>query len=447
MPSLGHRSVRCACRYRQKKKLPMCRPSNVICIIMGGGRGTRLEPLTRVRCKPAVPLGGKYRLVDIPISNCLHAGYNQIYLLTQFNTESLHRHIQTSYHFDYFSGGFVEILSAEQTASSNDWYLGTADAVRQNLIHIPLDDDQTVLILSGDQLYRMDLAAFVRQHRETNADITVAAKAVPASQASAFGIMDVADDACIRRFVEKPQNPDIIRELNLCDALRAKINDPSDQPYCLASMGIYAFKAGVLKTCLASTLHDFGKDIIPTALDHYRLYGYVFDGYWADIGTVPSFFEANLMLTDPLPAFDFYNELAPVFSKPRNLAASKLNRCIVEQSIIADGCIITDVRLNRCVIGIRSMIRNGTQLENVYMMGADHYEHPAMERSHDTIGMGIGENCYIHNAILDRNVRIGNNVRLSPEGKPNGFHQGPIHVKDGILVIEKGGVVEDGTVL
>lgn len=426
----------------------MCRPSNVICIIMGGGRGTRLEPLTQVRCKPAVPLGGKYRLVDIPISNCLHAGYNQIYLLTQFNTESLHRHIQTSYHFDYFSGGFVEILSAEQTASSSDWYLGTADAVRQNLIHIPLDDDQTVLILSGDQLYRMDLAALVRQHRETNADITVAAKAVPAPQASAFGIMDVEDDARIRRFIEKPQNPDIIRELHLCDTLRAKINDPSDQSYCLASMGIYAFKAGILKTCLASTLHDFGKDIIPTALNRFQLYSYLFDGYWADIGTVPSFFEANLMLTDPLPAFDFYNELAPVFSKPRNLAASKLNRCTVEHSIIADGCIITDVRLNRCVIGIRSIIRGGTQLENVYLMGADHYEHPAVNpTTSEQIGMGIGENCYIRNAVIDRNVRIGNNVRLSPEGKPNGFHQGPIYVKDGILVIEKGGVVEEGVVL
>ena len=427
----------------------MCRPSNVVCIIMGGGRGTRLEPLTRVRCKPAVPLGGKYRLVDIPISNCLHAGYNQIYLLTQFNTESLHRHIRQAYRFDHFSGGFVEVLSAEQTASNDDWYRGTADAVRQNLIHIPLEDEQTVLILSGDQLYRMDLAAFVKHHLNTNADITVAAKAVPASQASAFGIMDVADDWHIRRFVEKPQHEELIRELHLCDYLRANVNDPTDQPYCLASMGIYAFKAGVLKTCLASNLHDFGKDIIPTALNRFRLYGYLFNGYWADIGTIPSFFEANLMLTDPLPAFDFYNELAPIFSKPRNLAASKLNRCTVEHSIIADGCILTDVRLNRCVIGIRSIIRGGTQLENVYLMGADHYEHPDLnpKSSLNTIGMGIGENCYIRNAVIDRNVRIGNNVRLSPEGKPNGFHQGPIYVKDGILVIEKGGVVEEGVVL
>ena len=343
----------------------------------------------------------------------------------------------------------MEVLSAEQTASNDDWYRGTADAVRQNLIHIPLDDEQTVLVLSGDQLYRMDLAAFVKHHLNTHADITVAAKAVPASQASAFGIMDVADNWHIRRFIEKPQHSELIRELYLCENLRANVNDPTDQPYCLASMGIYAFKASVLKTCLASNLHDFGKDIIPMALNRFRLYSYLFNGYWADIGTIPSFFEANLMLTDPLPAFDFYNELAPIFSKPRNLAASKLNRCTVEHSVVADGCILTDVRLNRCVIGIRSIIRSGTQLENVYLMGADHYEHPEAEPplSRNSVEMGVGENCYIRNAIVDRNVRIGNNVRLSPEGKPNDFHQGAVHVKDGILVIEKNGVVPEGTIL
>ena len=417
---------------------------------MGGGRGTRLAPLTQVRCKPAVPLGGKYRLVDIPISNCLNSGYNQIYLLTQFNTESLHRHIQESYHFDYFSKGFVEILSAEQTQASDEWYRGTADAVRQNLKHIPLKDDQTVVILSGDQLYRMDLKAFVQQHFETGADITIAAKAMPAHLAHQFGIMKVAADWQIKRFVEKPQNPELLKSLYLCNDLREKIKDSTLQSYCMASMGIYAFKASVLKSCLDSEYHDFGKDIIPQSLNHHKLCGYLFDDYWEDIGTIASFFEANLMLTDSLPAFDFYNEFAPIYSKPRNLAASKLNSCTVDHSIVAEGCIVTRTQLNRCIIGIRSIIRGGSQLENVYMMGADHYEtmeQMAQNENNHFPNIGIGRDSYIRNAILDRNVRIGNNVRLSPEGKHNGFQQGPIHVKDGILIIEKNGVIPDNTIL
>ena len=284
---------------------------------MGGGRGTRLAPLTQVRCKPAVPLGGKYRLVDIPISNCLNSGYNKIYLLTQFNTESLHRHIHESYCFDYFSGGFVEILSAEQTECNDAWYRGTADAVRQNLIHIPIQDDQTVIILSGDQLYRMDLQAFVKQHEETGADITIATKAMPANQVSQFGVMQVEDDWRIKRFVEKPKDPELVKSLQVGAAIRAQIKDKSAQDYCLVSMGIYAFKAKVLKECLNSDYHDFGKDIIPQALGKYDLCGYLFEGYWEDIGTIAAFFEANLMLTDNLPAFDFYDELAPIYSRPR----------------------------------------------------------------------------------------------------------------------------------
>lgn len=417
---------------------------------MGGGRGTRLAPLTNVRCKPAVPLGGKYRLVDIPISNCLNSGYNQIYLLTQFNTESLHRHIQESYRFDYFSSGFVEILSAEQTQISNEWYRGTADAVRQNLTHIPLKDDQTVVILSGDQLYRMDLNAFVEQHVETQADITIAAKAMPASQAYQFGIMEVASNYRIQRFVEKPNDPELLKTLYLCDELRSKIKDSSNQPYCMASMGIYAFKASILKECLNSNHHDFGKDIIPESLQRYKLFGYLFDNYWEDIGTIASFFEANLMLTDTLPAFDFYNEIAPIYSNPRNLAASKLNSCTVEHSIVAEGCILTHTQLNRCIIGIRSIIRGGSQLENVYMMGADHYENLDCMNENEANNfpnIGIGKNCYIRNAIIDRNVRIGDNVRLSPEGKPDDFSQGPISVKDGILCIEKNGIIPSNTIL
>lgn len=424
--------------------------TNVCCIIMGGGRGTRLAPLTQVRCKPAVPLGGKYRLVDIPISNCLNSGYNHIYLLTQFNTESLHRHIQETYRFDYFSGGFVEILSAEQTECNDAWYRGTADAVRQNLIHIPLEPNQTVLILSGDQLYRMNLQAFVQHHIDTKADVTIATKPMPSSVAHQFGIMQLDKDWHIERFVEKPQDPEILKSLYVCDEIRTKIKDQSEQNYCLASMGIYAFKASVLQECLDSEQHDFGKDIIPGALKKYNLSGYLFDDYWEDIGTISSFFEANLMLTDNLPAFDFYDEQAPIFSNPRHLAASKLNSCHVDHSIVAEGCIITRTSLNRCIIGIRSIVRGGTQLENVYMMGADRYERLDTLKQNEANGfpnIGIGKNCYIRNAIIDRNVRIGNNVRLSPEGKPNGFHQGPIYVRDGILIIQKNGIIPDNTIL
>ncbi|MDR2769149.1 MAG: glucose-1-phosphate adenylyltransferase [Puniceicoccales bacterium] len=424
--------------------------SNVCCIIMGGGRGTRLAPLTQVRCKPAVPLGGKYRLVDISISNCLNSGYNKIYLLTQFNTESLHRHIQESYRFDYFSGGFVEILSAEQTERNDAWYRGTADAVRQNLIHIALKNNSTVIILSGDQLYRMNLQEFVQQHTMTQADITIATKAVPTTQAHKFGIMQVTPDWHIERFVEKPNDPEILQFLQICPVLRARVKDANDQTYCWASMGIYAFKANVLKECLDSEDHDFGHDIIPRALAKYRLCSYFFNDYWEDIGTISSFFEANLMLTDNLPPFDFYNEMAPIYSRPRHLAASKLNSCTVNHSIVAEGCIVTNTNLNRCIIGIRSIIRGGSQLENVYMMGADRYERldqlSENENNHHP-HLGIGKNCYIRNAIIDRNVRIGNNVRLSPESKPDGFHQGPIFIKDGILCIAKDGMIPDNTIL
>ena len=416
---------------------------------MGGGRGTRLYPLTQVRCKPAVPLGGKYRLVDIPISNCLNSGYNQIYLLTQFNTESLHRHVQEAYRFDYFSGGFVEILSAEQTECDETWYQGTADAVRQNLIHIPLKDDQTVLILSGDQLYRMDLHAFVNQHKSTGADITIATKPVIPQEANSFGIMHVNENLEVTAFVEKPKDINVVNNLIISDSLKFKLKDNSKN-YCLASMGIYAFKAGVLKDCLSSNDEDFGKHVIPNAIGKRKVCGYLFDDYWEDIGTVSAFFEANLMLTDYVPAFDFYNEASPIYSNPRHLPASKLNSCSVDRSIVADGCIITNAHLNRCVIGVRSIIRENSQLENVYMMGADHYERIEDFSQNEANGIpniGIGRNCYMRNVIIDRNARIGNHVRLSPEGKPEGFQHGSIYVRDGILCIAKNGVIPDGTIL
>ncbi|OHE72326.1 MAG: glucose-1-phosphate adenylyltransferase [Verrucomicrobia bacterium GWC2_42_7] len=424
--------------------------TNVCCIIMGGGRGSRLYPFTQVRCKPAVPLGGKYRIVDIPISNCLNAGYNKIYLLTQFNTESLHRHVHESYRFDSFGGGFVEILSAEQTESDENWYQGTADAVRQNLKHIPLSDDSLVLILSGDQLYRMDLELLIKQHIQTKADVTIATKAMPISRASEFGVMRTEKDLSVSAFYEKPKDPSVTQSVIIDKTLRSTLKDPSDTPYCLISMGIYVFNVSVLKKVLDSKDKDFGKEVIPNLVGKSRLYSYIFDDYWEDIGTVSSFFEANLMLTDSLPIFNFFDEINPIYSRARHLPGSKLNSCTVEHTVVCDGCIISQANLHRCVIGSRSIIRENSQLENVFMMGADHFEsmdEMAINKSKGIPDIGIGKNCYIRNAIIDRNARIGDNVRLSPEGKSPSFQQGSIYVRDGVLCIAKNGVVPDNTIL
>jgi len=418
---------------------------DIRCIILGGGRGTRLSPLTKTRCKPAVPLAGKYRLVDVPISNCLNAGYKNIYLLTQFNSASLHRHIQEAYKFDYFGGGFVDILSAEQTENNNEWYQGTADAVRQNLNHIPIKDNSIVIILSGDQLYRMDLKSFVQQHIATNADITIAAKPFPKSMASSFGVMQVDENLKIQQFFEKPKDPAILEKLTLPKG--AHLASTEDQ--CLVSMGIYIFKGSVIKEVLAQYGQDFGKEILPNALQRYNLSAYLFDGYWEDIGTIGSFFEANLMLTNDLPAFDFFDEANPIYSCPRYLPASKLNRCDVEHSVVSDGCILSNAHIARCIIGPRSIIRENSRLDHVYLMGNSIYEHMSDMQRNETFkipNLGIGQNCTIQNAIIDCNVRIGNNVQLSPEGKPNDFQQGPIFVKDGILIISKGGIIPDNTV-
>lgn len=421
---------------------------NVKCVIMGGGRGARLYPLTKFRCKPAVPLGGKYRLVDIPISNCLNAGLTQIYVLTQFNTASLHRHIHESYRFDGFGGGFVDILSAEQTEDDENWYQGTADAVRQNLRHIPMDDDSLVLILSGDQLYRMDFTELLNHHQNSGAPLTIAAKAMPERNASSLGIMRIDDHSEILEFVEKPKDPTVIENFILNDKWRKTLKDVSDTRYCLASMGIYVFNASFLKACLegGTRASDFGKDILPSLVGKERMSAFIFDDYWEDIGTVAAFFEANLMLTDVIPAFNFYDENSPIYTRARHLPGSKLNSCRVEHSIVSDGCIISDALLRRCVIGARSIIRKGSQLENVLMMGADHYESDE-HATPEMPAIGIGYNCEIRNAIVDRNARIGNNVRLSPEGKPDTFQHYGIYVRDKVLCIVRDAVVPDNTIL
>lgn len=421
----------------------------VICVIMGGGRGTRLNPLTQERCKPAVPLAGKYRLVDIPISNCLNSGYNKIYVLSQFNTASLHNHIQQSYQFDPFGGGHVEILSAEQTEHGENWYQGTADAVRQNLHHFGANDNDLFLILSGDQLYRMDFRKIIDHHNSVGADVTISAKAVDKNEVSGLGVMRVNDDYSIGEFVEKPSDQSVIDSLVISEQLRSGLKDESlSDEVCLASMGIYVFNAKVLFDALDTESTDFGKEIIPGLLGQKGLYSYTFDGYWEDIGTVGAFFEANLALTDIVPPFDFFDQDNPVYTRARYLAASKVNSCRLSQAILAGGCILDDSDVKRSVIGVRSVVGKGSQLENVVMMGSDYCETAddiARNRALNRPNMGIGQGCDIKNAIIDKNARIGNNVSLSPKGKPDMWEEGPLFVRDGVLMVMKGGVVPDGT--
>ncbi len=424
----------------------MTESKRVLSVIMGGGRGTRLYPLTKERCKPAVPLAGKYRLVDIPISNCLNSGYNRIFVLSQFLTASLHRHIQKSYQFDPFGGGFIDILSAEQTEKSNAWYEGTADAVRRNLVHFHRHGHDYILILSGDQLYRMDFSKIVDQHIATGADVTIAAIPFPVSKIEGLGLMRVSDDLTISAFVEKPKDPAVINSLTISEALEAKLA-PSAEKRCLASMGIYVFSRDVLRKALDNGMKDFGKEVIPALLGKSKLCSYIFEGYWEDIGTVRAFFEANLALAQPLPPFNFFDRSAPIYTHPRYLPSSKINRCAIDHVIIGDGCLITDSTLKHCVISIRSILGEFSNLEDVVMMGADYYQtdkEVAADRAQGRPPIGVGRNCRIKHAIIDKNARIGDGVVLSPEGKPDGDYAHEVVIRDGILCVCKGAVIPSG---
>tara|TARA_B110000438_G_scaffold297886_1_gene345030 strand:- start:4272 stop:5555 length:1284 start_codon:yes stop_codon:yes gene_type:complete len=423
--------------------------SKVICIIMGGGRGSRLYPLTDERCKPAVPLGGKYRIVDIPISNCLNSRYNQIYVLTQFNTASLHRHIQESYKFDPFSKGFVDILSAEQTQAGESWYQGTADAVRQNMHHINGDDDDLVLILSGDQLYHMDFRALVEQHLKTDAGVTMAAKAMRTTEVLGLGLMRVEDNLNISEFVEKPTDPKIIEGLALSEEVTKDLSDVSeDSKYVLANMGIYAFKYSKLKEVLDNDFTDFGKEIIPSLLGKLKASAFVFEGYWEDIGTVRSFFLANLDLAQAVPAFNFFDREHPIYTHARYLPASKVNGATLEKAVLAEGCILKDCTIRNSVIGVRSVVDEGTVFENVVMMGSDSFatfEDLEEDKKFGRPPLGVGPGCTIKNAIIDKNARIGEGVELDPTGKPDEFEADGIYVRDGVLIVRKNAVIPDGT--
>lgn len=415
---------------------------------MGGGRGTRLYPLTKYRCKPAVPLAGKYRLVDIPISNCINSGFDSIYLLSQFNTASLHKHIQQTYKFDSFGNGFVDILAAEQTDSGGDWYQGTADAVRKNMHHFERHGEVChYLILSGDQLYQMNFKEMLNRHIANNADITIAAKPMPKSEAPSLGVMRVNDNLEIVEFAEKPKDEKVINSFLVGDNLKHNLKDPNAD-YCLASMGIYIFSQHVLEEAMSGSEMDFGKEIIPGLLGKKKLCAYIFDGYWEDIGTVGAFFEANLALTEPNPEFDFHKQDKPIYTHCRFLPGAKIFGTKIDRANIADGSVIRADLLERCVIGIRSIIEGGTSLKNVIMMGADYYESQEEREYNVSRGVppiGIGRNCKIENAIIDKNARIGDNCVLSPKGKPDKWEAEGLYVRDGVLIVTKQAVIASGT--
>ena len=409
---------------------------------MGGGAGTRLFPLTKDRAKPAVPLGGKYRLVDIPISNCLNSGLRSIYVLTQFNTMSLHRHIQASYKFDNFSRSFVDILAAQQTPAGAHWYQGTADAVRQNMRYFLERPFDYYIILSGDQLYRMDFRALLHQHIRSGAEITLATKPVHKDRVSEFGIMRSEVDRRITRFLEKPTDDAAINEMKMSRELLAAVDLSQDEELFQASMGIYVFNRDVLVECLENDLVDFGKHIIPQSIQERQVSAYIFNGYWEDIGTIRAFYEANLDLTDIVPEYSFFEPESPIYTHPRFLPGSKINGATLRQAIISDGCIISDAHLERCVIGIRSVIQSGATIRNSIVMGADHFELDTADSSRPSIG--IGRNCVIDRAIIDKNARIADGVVITPEGKPENFDSENYFIRDGIVVVPKNAVVPAG---
>ncbi len=419
--------------------------SKVLAVILGGGQGSRLYPLTETRSKPAVPIAGKYRLVDIPISNCLHAGINRIFVLTQFNSASLNKHIKNTYHFSIFSNAFVDILAAEQTPLHTTWFQGTADAVRRSLIHIDPFEFEYILILSGDQLYQMDFEDMVANHENNKADISVATIPVSARDASGFGIMKNDDDHLITSFIEKPQ-PELLPEWSseVNDELKAK-----GRIY-QASMGIYIFNRNVLFDILNNDTHtDFGKEIIPNAIETRKVVSYQYDGYWTDIGTISSFFEANIGLTDDIPAFNLFDKRS-IYSRPRMLPPSKISGTTLEKTLVSDGCIIQASRIEKSVIGIRTRVGKGTTITSTYIMGSDYYETLDQIETALSTGtpiMGVGERCYIKNAILDKNCRIGSDVRINGGNHlPDGDFETHT-VRDGIVVIKKAAIIPNGTVI
>lgn len=416
----------------------------MISIILGGGAGTRLYPLTSERSKPAVPIGGKYRLIDIPISNCLNSGVRRMFVLTQYNSASLNQHIKNTYHFDMFSHGFVDILAAEQTPSSDNWFQGTADAVRQTMHHLRAHEHDYILVLSGDQLYQMDFRLLANYHIEQGADLTIATIPVTDRDASAFGIMKVNDRGYIDDFTEKP-GPEL-----LPDWKSAVPNAYADKgKYYLASMGIYIFKRKFLEQLFADhpDATDFGKEVIPNAIKGgYKVASYAFDEYWSDIGTIRSFFEANIALTDNIPDFNLFDNDKIVYTRPRLLAPSKVYGTWFNKALVAEGCILHAKKIERSVVGIRSRIGEGTEISEAIVMGNDYYE-TLDEMEQAVQPMGVGAECVIHRAIVEKNCRVGNRVIIKGGSELADEETDTYVIRDGIIVIKKGVHIPDDTVI
>jgi glucose-1-phosphate adenylyltransferase len=415
---------------------------DVLAVILGGGRGTRLFPLTYKRSKPAVPIAGKYRLIDIPISNCLNSNLRRIFVLTQFNSESLNKHIGLTYKFDIFSSGFVTVLAAEQTDEGGNWFQGTADAVRQSLRHMHRQQARDVLILSGDQLYQMDYRQMLRTHRENKADATVAVIPVDHAAASQFGILKMDPHGRITHFDEKPP----------ADRLPGLVSQiPGAGNGFLASMGIYLFSREALEQALANPqLVDFGRHVIPDAVPRKRVSAHVYQGYWEDVGTIQSYFQANLSLCEAIPPFDFYDTAKPIYTHPRFLPASKVERCNIHNALISEGCILNGATIDRAVIGIRSRIGSAVQIQNSLLIGADEYETLEQIRATEKAGVppiGVGSETVIENAIIDKNARIGRGVKIvNAAGVKEADGKG-YYIRDGIVIIRKNGIVPDGTTI
>lgn len=416
---------------------------NVISVILGGGQGARLFPLTQYRSKPAVPIGGKYRLIDIPISNCIHSGIDKMFVLTQFNSASLNRHVSLTYRFDNFGEGFVEILAAEQTMEDMNWYQGTADAVRKQLRRIHSRRGHEVLILSGDHLYRMDYRPFIEEHRQRRADVSIAVKPVRREDASGLGILQVDAEGRIVAFCEKPQTEEELDALELPSA-------PGDDPEAryLASMGIYIFEPQVLTSLLVSVPEDdFGKHIIPKAIETLNVFAHTFDGYWEDIGTIAAFYRANINLAGSSPPFEFHRPEAPIYTRQRYLAATRMQGCRIDRGIVAEGCLIDEAQIEQSVIGVRAVIGNGVRLYQSIVMGADFYESAAdrarVEAMH-VPPIGIGEGSVVQRAIIDKNARIGKGVVISNEAGIKEADGEGYYIREGIVVVPKDGVIPDG---
>ena len=426
----------------------------VLGIILGGGAGTRLYPLTKLRAKPAVPLGSKYRLIDIPVSNCINSEILKIYVLTQYNSASLNRHLNRSYNFSGFREGFVEVLSAQQTKDNSGWFQGTADAVRQYIDNIEEWDVDEVIILSGDHLYRMDYGKFIARHRETNADITLSVVPIDDKRASSFGLMKIDSQGRVVDFQEKPKG-DALKAMQVdTTVLGLSPEEAAQSPY-IASMGIYVFKKEVLVDLLRANLEqtDFGKEIIPAAAKDHNVQAYLFNGYWEDIGTIESFYEANLALTQqPRPAFSFYDEKAPIYTRSRYLPPTKLLDCQVTESMIGEGCILKECRIHHSVLGVRTRVEANCTIEDTLIMGADLYE-PFAERQsglqNGGVPIGIGEGSTVRKAIVDKNARIGRHVQIinkdhveEAQREEEGFY-----IRNGIVVIIKNTTIADNTII